>query len=229
MSNHTERALFGGAIFCAGLASVGHAQVSGEEFRFSADVTDQYDGYTNTGVNESFDIQGGFEIVPFDRAARGGSAYDFPYARQDARVTGDAQELDGGGVYARLSTDVMPGYGYDFPFGPDSSASMAFTVESEMRFELTLNRFSFDNDRGFGSHGLLEVGGDSIFVANDFADFTDGSVLVASGTLGPGEYLLFSNSFGLAEGDISLGVFVPAPGSVAGLLGLSLVAARRKR
>ncbi|MEM1185681.1 MAG: hypothetical protein AAGI53_11870 [Planctomycetota bacterium] len=206
-----------------------HAQVSGAVFRFAANVDDQYDGYINTGVNESFDIQGGFETIPFDRAAMGGSPDDFTAPRQYARVTGIAQNLDGGGVYARISTDMSPGYVFDFQDDLDAFASMTFMVESEMQFELTLNSFSFSNDLGAGSTGLREVGGHSVFVASGYLDSAYVPTLVASGTLQPGEYMLFSESYSSAGGDISLSIFVPAPGSLPSVLGLSLVAARRAR
>lgn len=240
MRKITNRIIFGGTLFITSL-SVQDAcgEVMNAEFKFSADVNDQYvwDGtfdkngqqnYVSSG-NDSFDVTGGFDVVPLDRSGWGGTESDFPYPFQQFNVTGVANEFADGGVYARLGTSVSPGTIFDFPSGgtPRARASMTFTLTSAMSFELMVHGFFFDNDLGSGYFGLQEIGGSDIYTSFDFFDTTP--ALVASGILEPGEYRFFSNSTGGATGDVSLLVFAPAPGSAAVFLVTGMVVARRRR
>ncbi|MEQ8769085.1 MAG: hypothetical protein RIB60_01095 [Phycisphaerales bacterium] len=227
--------LFGGAIFCAGLGVAdARGEVVNDQFRFVGDVSDEYqwDGtyngygspnYVSVG-NNSFDVAGGRGILAFDQSAMGGTAYSFPYAREDVRVTGVGAET-AGGLDARLSASASIGNAYDFPSGPSATAEMTFTLTSAMSFELELFSFAYDNATGAGGIVLEEIGGPVIYQSP--ALFASPGV-VALGELQAGDYRFVVGLFGNGSGDAELRIF-PAPGTAAGLAAFGVLACRRRR
>ncbi len=226
--------LFGGAIFCAGLAGAdARGEVVNELFRFTGDVSDEYqwDGtyvygspnYVSVG-NNSFDVSGGLGIAPFSQSAMGGAQFGFPYPREDVTVSGVATETAGGGLDTRLAASASVNPAYDFPYGPTAVAELAFTLTASMSFELELYSFAYDNDTGSGSLVLQEVGGGLIYSISPF----DSAGVVASGTLDAGDYRFRVYTSGNASGDAELRIF-PAPGPALTIGVAGLFAVRRRR
>ena len=91
-----------------------------------------------------------------------------------------------------------------------------------MEYTLTVVRAFYDNDLGFGSVKLREVGGPSIV---DHA-FFDGAETF-TGTLGPGEYELFARGGGRMNFDVDLEV-IPAPGTAVLFISAGACAVRRR-
>lgn len=238
MHEFWKRMLFGGALCCPGIAIT---NASGElingQFQFSGNVPDllEWDGsydnygsrnYVSTGVNESFDESGGFEMLPFGQIGRGGVPGTFnPYVL-DAHVqaSGSGTMTALGGAYVRLY-ERSSHNAYAFISGVRALASFSFTLTEAARFELRVHDFGFSNDYGSGSVLFEEIGGATIY-----EDFTPGggpNGLVASGVLQAGDYRVLTHS-SLGVGDIELLVF-PAPSAAAALLGAGLLAHRRRR
>ncbi|MGP1273092.1 MAG: PEP-CTERM sorting domain-containing protein [Phycisphaerales bacterium] len=240
-SNVYARVLFGGALFCAGQhAPVAGAQVSDASFRFVGNVNNifEFDGYgpygypqyTDTGINESFDVQGGAGVLPFSRRAMGGYAgasgnYAY-FPATSVFASGDGSLSQTGELSFTGSTDAFAGV--SFPslgnFSINARVEVEFVVEQPTEFSIEVTSFFFDND--VGSAGISLVDGNNSPIFRYFDTF--GFEPTASGTLQPGSYLLSisSASSGIAGARLNV---VPAP-TTAGLLGIAgLTAARRRR
>lgn len=224
--------LFGGALMCAGLhAATAEAQVSGVSFEFFANVSNQFaydpDGpytpsYVDTGINESFSVSGGTEVLPFSRGAIGGgpSAYGF-LNQENVSVSGDGSLSASGAFDFSGSASASGSYLSEFDsFG--ASLSVEFTVDSDSPYELSASG-EFDNDFGFATVTLRASDGTLVYSPGFDLFFND----TVTGTLAPDTYTLFvsGSTFGNASVDFAV---VPAP-ATAGLFAAGLLASRRRR
>ncbi|MEL6796810.1 MAG: PEP-CTERM sorting domain-containing protein [Planctomycetota bacterium] len=225
--------LFGGALMCAGLHAVAaEAQVSDVIISYAADVPNQFaydpDGpytpsYVDTGINESFDVTGGLELLPFDRVAIGGGPYAYGFLSQDGvGVSGDGS-LSPSGAF-EFSGRVGAGGSYVTEFSEfGGSVSIEFTVDSPSPFELSASG-SYDNDYGSAGFSLRSSDGSLLFSQTTFLDFDD----LFSGTLEPDTYTLSFGARRLGGVDLEFSV-IPAPTTSALLaLGASVVLRRRR-
>ena len=227
--------LFGGALMCAGLQALpAHAQVSELAIQYAADVSNllAWDGvtyylglpaYYDSGINESFTVSGGTELLPFERSAYGGAPYSNGLTnRQFVSVSGDGS-LSPSGVFdfqGRVRADGS----YVTEFGNwDGAVSVEFRVDAPSDFELSAGG-GFNNDYGGAAVTLFTSDGTLIWQTSGSSYINE----TVTGTLAPDTYRL---RFG-AQQDGSVRVefsVIPAPTTSALLaLGATVVLRRRR-
>ncbi|GEM_PF-3930133 len=225
------------SLMIAAAAGSARAQVSDVSFSFRGDlaVTRIYDGlgdpnddssYTVIG-DESFLIEGGTELLPFDMTAIGGdfSEPGRPFLGRDASVEIEMSgSLSAGGELALLSSQRSR-VGFDGYF-PASTAT--FSVDVFFSVDRTSD-FTFSGSAG----GSVDFGGadGALFDADDNLIFAWGSFGPptgdVAGVLESGSYRLSTTgSIGSLAYDFNV---APSPGPAALFVLAAGVVARRRR
>lgn len=241
----TRACLFGGALLCAGLS----------ESQIITNVTTQFRGDTDIGVyelnpaypdlepyepyiyieNQSFDISGGAELLPFDRQAIGVIPFTTTDNQSDTYVRVRAEQVGLDGRFAveyQVTAEARSAYSYGYVTS-NASLTIGFDVDREWTFTNEVVPFG---NQVLAGISVFDVVAGEVILSEEFDPRDNIPTLDdIEATFPAGSYQIIVSAQGrtdsLGENGSISGQFaiVPSPASAVGLCVGSLLATRRRR